>query len=63
MFYLGGMTFGYLTPCGERADAKTAAVARQAGSLAKQVQRETERRGHEDAVEDRPILWPWHLFH
>ncbi len=63
MFYLGGMTFGYLTPCVEGADAKVASVAPQASGLTKQARRDTDRRGTEDVAEDRPILWPWHLFH
>lgn len=60
MFYLGGMTFGYLTPHAPAPELNTAASAK--GAKMPAPREEPFSRGF-DAVEDRPILWPWHLFH
>lgn len=60
MFYLGGMTLGYLTPhvpteCNTMATAPASAkLPPSQGKL---------QASRYDAAKDRPILWPWHLFH
>lgn len=62
MFYLGGLTLGYLTPHSSLPDM--AAVAPKAAK-AKQpsvVLEKTSAKPSGDG-DDRPILWPWHIFY
>ena len=63
MFYLGGLTLGYLSPHGPAAPVAAGAILPR-----KPVSRQAPRiaTGGDDGKEaetgDRPILWPWHLF-
>lgn len=62
MFYLGGLSLGYLTPHPVPSDANVVVKPMQAQTRSRPVAPEPggTRSGEPD---ERPILWPWHIFY
>lgn len=60
MFYLGGLTLGYLSPYPVSPEAVAPAPVK--AKKAKPVFETTGNGTHKDD-EERPILWPWHVFY
>lgn len=65
MFYLGGLTLGYLSPHGPAAPVVAGATLFPQKPVSRKAPHAATGGGDDgkdgEAV-DRPILWPWHLF-
>lgn len=64
MFYLGGLTLGYLSPHGPAAPVAAGATLSPQQPVSRKAPRVASGGddGKDTGTGDRPILWPWHLF-